>query len=126
VRVPALESSIFANRSTQAFTTTLPPTETDLADVTVVPNPFYRHSGLSRLGDEKVIQFVNVSKQCTIRIYTLRGDLIKTIEHNDPERGVASWNQLSDYGQYVKSGMYFYHISNTADVVKKGKFAIIN
>jgi hypothetical protein len=40
--------------------------------------------------------------------------------------GVVTWNQISDYGQYVKSGMYFYHVSNKAGEEKKGKFAIVN
>ncbi len=125
VTVPSLESSIFANRKKQAFNTTQLPTERRLDEVTVVPNPFYRHSGLQKAGDENRIQFVNLSERCTIRIYTLRGDLVKKIEHNDPGSGVAYWNQISDNGQYVKSGMYFYHIKNEQGDVKKGKFAII-
>jgi hypothetical protein len=126
VSVPPLESSVFANRSQKAFITTLTPAESALDRVTVVPNPFYRHSGLTRLGDEKVIQFVNVPRECTINIFTLRGDLVKTIHHNDPQSGVAVWNQISDYGQYVKSGLYFYHITNAQGQHVNGKFTIIN
>lgn len=124
--VPPLESSIFANRSRQPFYTTLQPTKLALDRVAVVPNPFYRNSGFQTAGDEKVIQFVNLAEECTIRIYTVRGDLVKTIHHNNPSSGVAKWNQISDYGQYVKSGMYFFHISNARGEEKTGKFAIIN
>ncbi|MBC7185788.1 MAG: T9SS type A sorting domain-containing protein [Calditrichaeota bacterium] len=124
--VPPLESSIFANRMRQPFYTTLRPTEKKLDEVTVVPNPFYRSSGFELAGDVKLIQFVNLSEECTIRIYTVRGDLVKTIHHRDPSSGVAFWNQISDYGQYVKSGMYFFQVTNQQGEVKLGKFAIIN
>ena len=126
VAVPPLESSIFANRTTTPFYTTLTPTEADLSSVTVVPNPFYRSSGFELAGDAKLIQFVNLSTACTIEIYTVRGDLVKTIVHSDPQSGVATWNQISDYGQYVKSGMYFYRVHNDRGEVKSGKFAIVN
>ena len=124
--VPELETSIFANRTTSPFYTTLKPTKSSLDRVTVVPNPFYRSSGFQLVGDTKLIQFVNLSEKCTIRIYTIRGDLVKTIHHDDPFSGIAFWNQISDYGQYVKSGMYFYHVTNDRGDTKKGKFAIIN
>ncbi len=126
VSVPPLESSIFANRSRSAFYTTLTPTEKSLDKVTVVPNPFYRSSGFQLAGDIKLIQFVNLSQTCTIEIYTIRGDLVKTIHHNDPASGVAVWNQISDYGQYVKSGMYFFRVTNPQGESKLGKFAIVN
>jgi len=124
--VPSLESSIFANRTTSPFYTTLTPTDADLSGVTVVPNPFYRSSGFELAGDAKLIQFVNLSTACTIEIYTVRGDLVKTIRHSDPQSGVATWNQISDYGQYVKSGMYFFKVHNDRGEGKTGKFAIVN
>jgi len=126
VTVPSLESSIFANRSKTAFYTTLTPSNGALEAVTVVPNPFYRSSGFELAGDSKLIQFVNLSESCTIEIYTVRGDLVKTIEHSSATSGVATWNQISDFGQYVKSGMYFYKVTSPAGAAKTGKFAIIN
>jgi len=128
VSVPSLESSIFANRTTSSFFTTLMPTEGkgSLENVVVVPNPFFISSGFTRVGDEKKIQFVNIPTECTVRIFTLRGDLVKTIHHSDANSGVAMWNQISDYGQYVKSGLYFYHIETPDGQTTSGKFAIVN
>ena len=126
VSVPPLESSIFANRSREAFTTTLLPTRERVDRVTVVPNPFYRSSGFDEPGREKDIQFAFVPQVCTIRIYTLRGDLVKTIRHDDPGSGIAIWNQISDFGQYVKSGMYFFVLENDRGDVFRGKFSIVN
>lgn len=125
VVVPPLESSIFANRLKAVYKTTLLPQKRSLKKVTVVPNPFYRRSGLPQDGDQNLIQFVDISQKCTIRIYTLRGDLVKTIRHDNPAAGTVSWNQISDNGQYIKSGMYFFHIENEFGDVQKGKFAIV-
>jgi len=128
VSVPSLESSVFANRRQVAFYGTLMPTSgaNALARVTVVPNPFYLSSGLEKAGDEKKIQFVNVPAVCTIRIFTVRGELVKTIRHNNPASGVAVWNQISDFGQYVKSGLYFFHIETPDGQHQRGKLAIVN
>ncbi|MCB9070679.1 MAG: hypothetical protein H6629_23125 [Calditrichae bacterium] len=126
VAVPPLESSIFANRSKTSFQTTLSPSQSDISNVQVVPNPFYRSSGFSEPGRERDIQFVFLPQRCTIRILTVRGDLVKTIRHDNPNSGVAVWNQISDFGQYVKSGMYFYVIENDNGDVERGKFAIVN
>ena len=127
VSVPSLESSIFANRSKSKFYTTLfPLSEGESLDkIVVVPNPFYMSSGLQSAADQKLIQFVNVPTRCTIRIFTLRGDLVKTIQHDNPSSGVATWNQISDNNQYVKSGMYFYHVKSESGETR-GKFAIVN
>ena len=126
VAVPPLESSIFANRRGEAFYSTVWPESGVLNNVVVVPNPFYRSSGFALAGDTKAIQFVNLSTDCVIRIYTLRGDLVKTLEHRSSDSGTQFWNQISDNGQYVKSGMYFYHIKDQSGATNQGKFAIIN
>jgi len=123
--VPPLESSLYANRLKNPFYTTLLP-QNNLNEVVVVPNPFYRSSGFEFAGDTKLIQFINLQERCTIRIYTIRGDLVKTLVHEDPQSGIAFWNQISDNGQYVKSGMYFYVVTNEKGETIKGKLAIIN
>ncbi|MBN2780644.1 MAG: hypothetical protein JXR21_01625, partial [Candidatus Marinimicrobia bacterium] len=128
VTVPPLESSLYANRTPQPFFTTQRPVSSavGLSRVAVVPNPFYLSSGLSFAGDTKKILFVNLPETCTIRIFTLRGDPVKTLEHHDPASGSISWNQISDYGQYIKSGLYFYHIETPDGQQVRGKFAIVN
>jgi hypothetical protein len=122
-KVPPLESSIFANRTTTTFVaTTVPPN--NLNSVLVVPNPFVIGAGSSQPGVEDVIQFVNIPNPCTIRIYTVRGDLIKTINVDEGSGAIASWDQATDYGQYVTSGVYIYHLESRVGN-KIGKFAIV-
>ncbi|MGE5402140.1 MAG: hypothetical protein ACM3S2_17210 [Ignavibacteriales bacterium] len=122
-QVPSLESSIFANRSVYPFVATLAPPKS-LDNVLVVPNPFVIGEGSSQPGDADLIQFVNIPNPCTIRIYSVRGDLIKTIKVDEGFGAIASWNQATDYGQFVTSGIYVYHIDSPLGT-KIGKFAIV-
>lgn len=121
--VPPLESSIFANRMEVPFVATLPPKD-NLNDVLVVPNPFIIGEGRSMPGQGDEIQFVNIPNPCTIKIYTVRGDLVKTIEITEGEGGIVKWNQVTDYGQFVESGIYLFHVDSKIGQ-KTGKFAII-
>lgn len=125
--VPPQESSKYVNKTIEPFRAGIGPSS-DLADITVVPNPFVIESGLTRPGDEDIIQFVNLPSPCKIRIYTIRGDLVKTINHTQ-SLGIATWNQVSNWGQYVESGVYIYHVVSKAPgskgQTKIGKFSII-
>lgn len=121
--IPPMETSIFANRMQTPFIATLPPKE-NLNEVLVVPNPFVIGEGFSRPGAGDVIQFVNIPNPCTIRIYTVRGDLVKTIIVADGAGAIASWDQVTDFGQFVESGVYIFHVEHSSGT-KLGKFAIV-
>jgi hypothetical protein len=60
--------------------------------------------------------FYNIPPYCTIRIYTERGDLIKTIEHTDGS-GDEEWKSVTSSGQVVVSGVYIAYIEVTQDSV---------
>lgn len=122
-KVPPLESSIFANRMTTPFLSTLPPSSS-ISEVLVVPNPFVFGAGDTQLAGSDEIQFVNLPNPCTIRIYTVRGDLVKTIDVAEGVGGIVSWNQLTDFGQFIESGVYVFHIESPSGN-KKGKFAVV-
>lgn len=122
-RVPPRESSIFANRMTFPFLATLPaPKSVD--QVLVVPNPFVIGEGSSQPGESDQIQFINVPNPSTVRIYTLRGDLVKTIEVSSNTGGIVTWNQVTDFGQFVESGVYIYQVDSQYGK-HTGKFAIV-
>lgn len=109
--VPALESIKTLYKSggfPQPFTTKRAPGSA-LTDVRVYPNPFVKSSGFETRGAGDIINFANVPGVCTIKIFTFRGDLIKTIEHNTGF-GSATWDQLTDTGQWIESGIYFYQV----------------
>lgn len=122
-KVPVLESSIYANKKITKSVATLPAAKNQ-TDVVVVPNPFVLGKGRATPGDKDVIQFYNLPNPCTIRIYSIRGDLLKTIKVPEGNGAIASWDQITDYGLYVKSGMYIFHIESGSET-KIGKFSII-
>jgi hypothetical protein len=95
-----------------------------LSNIRVVPDPYYAHATLweSGPGDSK-IQFQNLPDMCTIRIYTMAGDLVRTLDHTDGS-GTEEWNLLSERQQQVASGIYIYHVeSEYGDHL--GRFAVV-
>ncbi len=105
--------------------------EQNVQEVKVVPNPYIISAGWERkrLGDPLLgepvrdLSFINLPTECKIRIYTLDGDLVKTIEHTDGT-GTAFWDIRSEYNQLISTGVYFFHVSSKYGE-KIGKFAIV-
>ncbi|HEY6196491.1 MAG TPA: T9SS type A sorting domain-containing protein [Candidatus Eisenbacteria bacterium] len=75
-----------------------------------VPNPYYAHSAYELTQFARRIRFLNVPPQATIRIYNLAGQLIRTLEKNDPSTSVLEWDIHTDNGLPVGSGVYVYHV----------------
>jgi len=100
-----------------------------LNDVYVVPNPYIAYSSAEiafRTGirDDRRLEFRNLPKQCTIRIYTIVGELVDTIEKND-NTNFATWDLLSFESQEIAYGVYIYHIDAPRIGTKIGRFAVI-
>ncbi len=101
-----------------------------LDDVIVVPNPYIAFSpaelAAPRSGgrDDLQLQFRNLPKECTIRIYTITGELVDTIEKND-NRDFAIWRILTFESQQVAYGVYIYHVEAPGIGEKIGRFALI-
>ncbi|HPI38830.1 MAG TPA: hypothetical protein PK397_12885, partial [Ignavibacteriaceae bacterium] len=76
------------------------------------------------LRGERVLQFRNLPPQCTIRIYTLVGELIQTIQKDD-NGSIASWDLLTNEGQRIAYGVYIFHVDAPGIGEKIGRFAVI-
>lgn len=59
------------------------------------------------------IRFTNLPAYCTIRIFSLSGDLVRTIRHNN---GLSfdTWDLKTDQGVLVSSGVYIAHFDAPA------------
>jgi hypothetical protein len=108
----------------------LPTTKNDLDLIRVVPNPYrgsadweeWTGSG-ARLGR---IYFMNLPPKCTIRIYTIAGELVRTLEHHDVAYGAEPWDLTGEANVQVASGIYIYHIDAPDYGGEKiGKFAVL-
>lgn len=100
--------------------------ENDLSKITTVPNPFVVSSRFetNAFAIEKLVQFHYLPPKCTIKIYNMAGDLIRTIEHTDGT-SIETWNLQSYNQQEIAFGVYFYHIDAPDIGTHIGKMAII-
>ncbi len=95
----------------------------DLSKVKVVPNPYKgTHIGEPRYSD--FVRFIHLPRQCKISVFTLTGDLVREIYHNDANSAEEQWNLISRSEQSVVSGLYLY-VVETDDDKKIGKMLII-
>jgi hypothetical protein len=107
------------------------------ANIYVYPNPATRDAleefqELSPNADDPTgvrVKFANLPQaDNTIRIFSLNGDLIQTIEHDGTGGfGEAEWNLVSRNGQEVVSGIYLYSVISAGESFDDfiGKFVVI-
>lgn len=91
----------------------------ELADVRVVPNPFYLGSSQDvrfPAPTQDRLAFFNIPGQCRIDIYTELGELVDTILHTDGS-GDDFWDHTTSSRQVVASGLYIAVITVTEDIV---------
>ncbi|MBC8402258.1 MAG: hypothetical protein H8E14_12285 [Candidatus Marinimicrobia bacterium] len=128
--LPALEGG----SQNRTLPTAAVPGPVNTFDIFVSPNPYVFNDPLRSFGlsDPYKMVFRNLPVRCTIRIYTISGDLVRTLVHKPDEVGNVSgseaWNQKTESGLLVAPGLYIYHIeSNTVDLDNNltGKLMII-
>ena len=106
--------------------------KSELDDIYVVPDPYvvtasWEPANTYKFGrGERRLHFFHLPKECTIRIYNLRGYLIDTIEHvSSADDGMASWDILSKDDNEIAYGIYIYHVEAPGIGQKIGRFAVI-
>jgi hypothetical protein len=82
--------------------------------VRAVPNPYYAHSAYEQNQFSRKIRFLNCPAQCTIRIYNLAGQLVRTLTKNDPTTSVVEWDVQTANDLPVGSGIYIAHVDSPA------------
>ncbi|MDD5608935.1 MAG: hypothetical protein PHY57_10510, partial [Ignavibacterium sp.] len=105
----------------------------ELDKIKVVPNPYVvTHQGESRLlstqtsgRGEREIRFTYIPPGSKISIFTVRGELIKTLYHDDLYVGDVYWNLRTEENLDVAYGVYVF-VAEIPNVGSKiGKFALI-
>jgi hypothetical protein len=131
---PAPVSAEFAIHSVPAYFDTL--TQLDAFNVKVVPNPYMINNEWQTSFRQRRLKFINLPSDCTIRIFNLNGELVKTLLHHhtlepDGQQEVVNsaggdqwWDLLSENGQLVSSGIYIFHVQSPVGE-QVGKFVII-
>lgn len=111
--VGPLESGRFYTRTSEPANLQRKPSES-LEKIRIAPNPYnIRLKDTYRFeGEEDKIMFYDIPGYCKIRIYSERGDLIKTIIHDDGS-GDQAWYLTTSSRQVIVSGIYIAHIEVT-------------
>jgi hypothetical protein len=108
-------------------------------NVKVVPNPYVVFDAWEKSSDQRYVRFTHLPNECTIRIYTVAGDLVKVIKHVDTQTqpldqgGTETWDFTNESpgstgtaisGQLIASGVYVFHVQSPVGEMV-GKFAVI-
>jgi hypothetical protein len=139
VGLGSLESSPQTNAVQEYPMPSADEVEAEGLKVTVYPNPYRINGGYANAGYEnrdrtksaertRAINFANLPKVCTIRIFSPTGDLIKQIDHNRPDGGAGAqhevWDVISRNTQAVVTGIYLWHVQSSMGE-QVGKLVII-
>jgi hypothetical protein len=119
--------------TTEASTVSTERAASLMDQIYVVPNPYVGLSDIeptNRLPGatrgERRIYFEHLPSQCTIRIFTINGDLVQTLNHDaGVQNGREYWNLLNRDGFSVAYGVYIAHIDAPGVGEKILKFALI-
>jgi hypothetical protein len=101
-------------------------------NVKVVPNPYIVHNEWQQSTAQRRLRFINLPSKCTVRIFNINGELVKTLVHratvtNEDGSSVTNnaggdewWDLLSENRQLVASGIYIFHVqSDVGDQISK-------
>ena len=103
----------------------------ELDRIAVVPNPYVGASSFEPRSQiegrgERRVQFINLPQKCTIKIFNIRGELIKTLEHDGfLADGATFWDLRTEDQQDIAFGVYIFHVDAPDIGEYIGKFALI-
>ena len=96
----------------------------------VVPNPYVGSASfeperfaVSGRGERR-IEFRGLPQKSTIRIYTIRGELVQTLNHDGSNDGFVAWDLRTKDNLDAAPGLYIYHVESSVGKFI-GKFGII-
>lgn len=104
----------------------------DLDKIMVIPNPYvaaasWETPNLFTSGrGPRAIHFNNLPNECTIRIFSVSGELVDIIHHSSAiNNGTAEWDLLTKENLSTAYGVYVYHVDAPGIGEHIGKFAVI-
>jgi hypothetical protein len=104
----------------------------DMSLIKVVPNPYLGSAQWEQKNPytsgrgPRSLHFTHLPAVCTIRIFTVDGELVNQIEHSSTiADGTENWDMLSKDKLSIAYGVYVYHVQAPGIGEKIGKFAVI-
>ena len=124
-----------------------PPSDEKDVKIGVYPNPYYGSAYWDGNSERlRKLYFFNLPSECEITIYTLSGDIVKRIYHDQQSNGSDlrwfetfskdakqqmsggehAWDLISENDQAIASGLYLFTVKNSNNGnIKRGKFLVI-
>jgi len=97
----------------------------------VVPNPYVAAAsfeperfGTSGRGDRR-LEFRAIPAGASVRIYTVRGQLVKTLTQDGSTAGIVAWDLRTEDNLEIAGGLYIYQVDAGPLGQFVGKFAVI-
>ena len=98
--------------------------ESDLDKINVVPNPYIVKSDYNKSPNS--LRFTYLPSKCTIKIFTVSGELVDVLSHDNRFDGDHFWDLKNARGQSISPGLYIYVVEEDYTGLKKiGKFAVV-
>jgi hypothetical protein len=97
----------------------------------VVPNPYVAASSFEAARfatsgrGERRIEFRGLPQNATVRIYSVRGELVQTLVHDGSTTGIVPWDLRTKDNMEAAPGLYLFHVDAGEMGTFVGKFAII-
>lgn len=123
------------------------PVEDEVTEIGVYPNPYYGNAIWDGSSERlRKIYFYNLPAECEITIYTLAGDIVKRIQHDQRSNGSDlrwfqnyagdgkqqfaggehAWDLITDNDQAIATGLYLFTVKNNrTGNIKTGKFLVV-
>ena len=140
----SLESSLFANRVYVYPGKTISDNGDWFGEPIVYPNPYRGQASWDDNSSRgKMIWFRNLPQKAEIRIFSLAGDLVDIIQHDQDYNGQDiqnidskkspkmaggehAWDMITMYDQATASGLYLFTVEDQiSGKIKEGKFLLI-
>jgi hypothetical protein len=107
---PATDNDVyvFGTQALQLGNTSL--ASNNLQRIRAVPNPYYARSNYEQDQFTRRLRFMNLPENCTIRLYNLAGQLVRTLQKTDPTTSILTWDLQTENQLPIGSGVYIFHV----------------
>jgi hypothetical protein len=104
---------------------------TSASEPYAVPNPYLGAASFEpalfniKGRGERRVEFRNIARGATLRIYTVHGDLVRTLRHDGSLDGYVAWDLRTKDNLDVAPGLYVFHVEAPGRPAFTGKLAVV-
>lgn len=108
--VPATDNDVYVFNTSALVRSDAAVAKANLNRIRAVPNPYYARSAYELNQVNRKLRFVNMPEACTVRIFNLAGQLVRTLQKTDASTSILEWDLETANALPVGSGVYIFHV----------------